>query len=427
MNKLFVSIALCILTSISAFADVTLDYCLDKAEENYPLINRYGLIEKTAEISLSDINKSWLPRIGVYAQATLQNDVPEFPDALNNILAQLGQNPKGLGRAQYKIGVDLTQTIWDGGASKAQREIERASSAQLKSEIAVKMYAMREKVMNLYFAILLMDDQIARTRNTIQLLQANHQLMVKMKQEGVAMQSDVDMIEAQILTLTQQLAGAESSEKSYRDILSVYIGEPLAGQQLTRPAATMPADLESSRPEFELFKAQRRLNDARDGAIGSSVMPRIGFFAQAWYGYPGLNNFESMLRRDLSFNVLAGVKVAWNIDSFYTKKNSRRKLAIANEGIDNDREVFLYNTRLQTSGQLEEIEGARAVMKEDARIVELRSSVRKAAESQLRNGVIDATALLSKITDENQARLAASYHEIQLLQNIYRLKNTINK
>ena len=68
-----------------------------------------------------------------------------------------------------------------------------------------------------------------------------------------------------------------------------------------------------------------------------------------------------------------------------------------------------------------------AVMADDAKIVALRESVRKAAESQLRNGVIDATSLLSRITDENQARLTAAYHEIQLLHNIYKLKYTLNR
>ena len=42
-------------------------------------------------------------------------------------------------------------------------------------------------------------------------------------------------------------------------------------------------------------------------------------------------------------------------------------------------------------------------MADDSRIVELRRSVRKVAESQLENGVIDATSLLDKITAESQA------------------------
>lgn len=410
-----------------ASAQVTLDYCLDRAGKNYPLIRKYDLVAKTTDLSLSDINKSWLPRINVYGQATVQNVVPEFPSTLKDVLAQLGQDYKGLGYFQYKVGVDVSQTIWDGGASKAQREIERTSAAEQQAALSVQMYAVREKVMNLYFGILLMDEQIAQTENTISLLKANHTLMTSMKSNGVAMQSDVDMVEAQLLTMTQQLTGARSAARSYMDVLAVYIGESLDGKCLVKPEATMPATLDSARPELELFNAQNRHNNALDAAINSSVMPHIGFFAQSWYGYPGINYFESMMKRDPSFNLTAGVKISWNVDAFYTKKNSRRKIALADEGIENDREVFLYNTRLQTAAQTQEIEGIRSVMADDARIVALRGSVRQAAESQLQNGVIDATALLSKITDENQALLTARYHEIQLLQNIYKLKNTLNR
>lgn len=427
MKKSIIILLLGMFVPISVTAQITLDYCLDRAEKNYPLIHKYDLVAKTADLSLADINKSWLPRINVYGQATIQNVVPEFPGQLNDILAKLGQDYKGLGYFQYKVGVDVSQTIWDGGASKAQREIERTSSAEQQAALSVRMYAVREKVMNLYFGILLMDEQIAQTENTVSLLKANHTLMTSMKTNGVAMQSDVDMVEAQLLTMTQQLTGARSAVKSYKDVLGVYIGESLDGKSLVKPEATMPANLDSNRPELELFNAQNRHNNALDAAINSSVMPRIGFFAQSWYGYPGINYFESMMKRDPSFNLMAGVKISWNVDAFYTKKNSRRKLTLAGEGIENDREVFLYNTRLQTAAQTQEIEGIRSVMVDDSRIVELRSSVRQAAESQLRNGVIDATALLSKITDENQARLTARYHEIQLLQNIYKLKNTLNR
>lgn len=427
MKKSIIILLLGMFVPISVTAQITLDYCLDRAEKNYPLIHKYDLVAKTADLSLADINKSWLPRINVYGQATIQNVVPEFPGQLKDILVKLGQDYKGLGYFQYKVGVDVSQTIWDGGASKAQREIERTSSAEQQAALSVRMYAVREKVMNLYFGILLMDEQIAQVENTIALLKANHTLMQSMKTNGVAMQSDVDMVEAQLLTMTQQLTGARSAAKSYRDVLAVYIGESIDGKSLVKPEATMPANLDSNRPELALFNAQNRHNNALDAAINSSVMPRIGFFAQSWYGYPGINYFESMMKRDPSFNLMAGVKISWNVDAFYTKKNSRHKLALAGEGIENDREVFLYNTRLQTAAQTQEIEGIRSVMADDERIVTLRASVRQAAESQLKNGVIDATALLSKITDENQALLTARYHEIQLLQNIYKLKNTLNR
>jgi len=411
----------------AAQAQTTLDYCLTRADANYPLIRKYDLVARTGELSLSDINKGWLPRIGVYGQATVQNAVPSFPDALKGVLTQLGQDMKGLGRVQYKAGIDLTQTIWDGGQSKSMRKIERAGIEESEAALDVQIYAMHEKVEALFFSVLLIDEQIAQTQVTLDLLGANHARLTAMVRNGVAMQSDADMVEAQMLTLSQQLAEARSAARSYRTALELYVGESLGDKPLVRPVAAKPADLTSMRPELKLYDSRLRLNDARAESVNVSVMPRIGLFAQAYYGYPGLNYFESMMNRNMSFNLLAGVKVSWTIDSFYTKKNSRGKFALAASGIDTDREQFLFNSRIQSQSQLASIEALEEVMKSDARIVELCGNVRKAAESQLDNGIIDTTTLLSKITDENRAQLTARYHEIQLLQTIYQLKHTLNR
>lgn len=427
MRKLLIAFIILSATVLCGSAQVTIEYCLGQAGKNYPLIKKYGLVQKTSDISLSDINRSWLPRLGLYGQATVQNVVPELPGMLEEVLAQAGHDMRGLGHLQYKTGIDLTQTIWDGGTSKAEREIERATAEESLASLDVQMYAVREKVIDLFFGILLMEEQIAQTNNTAGLLEANLSLMKSMYDGGVAMQSDVDMVEAQLLGVMQQLISARGTADSYRRLISLYIGENIEGKELEKPEASMPHDLRSDRPELALFDARSRVNAARNSAVETTVMPRIGFFAQAYYGYPGINYFESMMSRDLSFNVVAGVKVAWNIDSFYTRKNSRRRFALMNESIERDRDVFLFNIGLRTQSQTDAIDRLRDVMREDGKIVRLRSSVRAAAESQLKNGVIDATALLAKITDENQARLAASYHEIQLLQNIYQLKNTLNR
>ena len=162
-------------------------------------------------------------------------------------------------------------------------------------------------------------------------------------------------------------------------------------------------------------------------AIDTSVMPHIGFFTQAYYGYPGYNYFESMTNRNLSFNIMAGVRLSWNVESLYTKDSKRRKLMLSSDMINADKEKFIFNSRIQSAREKSEIEAIRDVIKEDSRIVKLRQNVRHSAESQLKNGIIDSTALLSKINDENQAKLNSAYHNIQLIQNIYKLKNTLNQ
>lgn len=427
MRKEIIILILSIVSPLMATAGLTIEQCVEKACDNYPMVKKYDLLASTLDIDLSDINKGWLPRIGVYGQVTAQNVVPSFPESLSGVLQQMGQPMKGLGKLQYKAGVDVSQTIWDGGVSHAQRELRRAGTAAEQSGLDVEMYAVRQRVENLYFAILLTEEQIAQNRNTMTLLDATLEKLKAMLRNGTAMQSDVDMIEAQKLTVMQGIAQAESASSGYRTVLGMFMGESLQVVELIRPDSVMPSELQSDRPEIKLFDTRIAAADASRRLADTSLMPKVGLFAQAYYGYPGFDYFNSMINRDLSFNIMAGVKVSWNIDSFYTKRNVSRRNRLDIADIMAEKETFLFNSDMQVASQLEKIRGIRDVMKDDSRIMALRANVRKSAESQLENGIIDTTALLTKITDENQAALTARYHEIQLVQEIYNLKYILNR
>lgn len=425
--KNIMTLLVALLTSLTAFAKVTIEECLAKAERNYPIIKKYRLLDETLDIDLGEINDSWLPRIGVSGQLTGQNVVPEFPKSLTGVLDQMGQSMKGLGKVQYKIGVDVAQNIWDGGISKARREVARSQYEVSKSAIDVEMYAVRQRVESIFFAILLTEEQIEQSEITLNLLQKNIEQLQSKVRNGVAMQSDADMVEAQALTLKQSIKQAKSAAEGYQDALALFIGESIKGMRLERPLAEMPLSNENYRPELRLFDRQLQANETAQRLTDTSLMPKIGMFAQAYYGYPGFDYFKSMMNRDLSFNILAGIKVSWNIDSFYSEGKNSRRTSVNALDINADRDVFLFNSNIQSTSQRETIKGLRNVMKDDARIIELRGNVRRAAESQLANGIIDATALLTKISDENIAHLNARFHEIQLIKEIYNLKYTLNQ
>lgn len=427
MWKRYLFLSLSLFSGIHMATQVTLEECVELAQDNYPLIRKYDLLNQTKEVNLSDINKGWLPQINVYGQGTVQNETPSFPESLSGIISQTGMSISGLNEWQYKIGADINQNIWDGGLSKTRRKIERAKDAERQAALDVQLYAIRERVEDLYFGILLIEKQAEQTRNMQTLLQSNLDKLRTMFENGTAMQSDVNMVEAQYLSTSQQLIQAESTAKSYRKVLEIFTGKSLVGQELVKPDASIPQDLLPDRPELRYFEAQLQANEARNTCITASTLPKIGLFAQSYYGYPGFDYFESMMNRDPSFNILAGVKVSWNIGAFYTKKNNRLKLRLSSDNIAVARDVFLFNTNMQLQSQLDHIDKLKAIIKTNDRIVELRTNVRKAAESQLDNGVINATDLLTKLTDEKQARLYASYQEIQLLQSIYRLKYILNK
>ena len=417
----------CLLAGLSAGAQVTLDECRRLAREHYPEIRQYDLVHRTEEYTLSNARRAWLPQLSFAAQATWQTEVPSFPNALAGMLAQQGIDMPEMNKDQYKAALELNQTLWDGGKSEADKRIARAEAAEQARSADVDLYALQGRVDNLFFGILLLDERIAQTRLTLDLLRSNLEKVRALQRNGVAMQSDADAVEAELLTVNQQLTQVTASRDSYRRMLEIFTGRPLGGEQLERPDASEPRSMESSRPELALFDATADKLTAQERLVKAATRPRFGLFAQGYYGYPGMDYFQSMMSPDWSWNAMAGVKMSWNFGAYYTRKNSLAKLRTAKEQVEMQREIFLFNTRLQTAEESGDIARLRKALADDDRIVALRRSVREAAESKLRNGVIDTDDLLRKITDEAAAATARSAREIELLKTIYELKHTINR
>lgn len=412
--------------SMTTLRGQTLDECRRLAREHYPEIRQYDLITQSEQYDLSNAARAWIPQITLSGQASWQSATPTFPGALGEILASRGMPMEGIRREQYRAAIDLSQTIWDGGHSRATKELAQAEAAEERRQTEVDLYALQSRVDDLYFGILLLDERLTQTSAQINLLESNLARMRSCVANGTATRSDADAIEAELLTVRQTLEQIEASRASYGRMLEIFIGQPLAAEGLERPAEPAPGD-ESLRPELALFEARAQRIDLRRKALNSALMPRFSAFAQGYYGYPGLDMFQSMRSSDGTLNALVGVRMSWNIGAFYTRRNDLGKLRTARQQIGIQRDIFDFNTRLQTTREEGEIARLRKAVASDTRIVELRRTVRMAAESQLENGVINTTDLLRKITDETTAMLNRSTHEIELLQALYQLKHTLNQ
>lgn len=412
--------------SMTTLHGQTLDECRRLAREHYPEIRQYDLITLTEQYDLSNAARAWIPQVTLSGQASWQSDTPTFPGALGEILASRGLQMEGSRREQYRAAIDVSQTIWDGGHSRATKELAQAEAAEERQRTEVDLYALQSRVDDLYFGILLLDERLTQTTVQISQLESNLARMRSCVANGTATKSDADAIEAELLTVRQTLEQIEASRASYGRMLEIFIGQPLAAEGLERPAEPALGDV-PLRPELALFEAQAQRIDVRRKALNSALMPRFSAFAQGYYGYPGLDMFQSMRSSDGTLNALVGVRMSWNIGALYTRRNDLGKLRTARQQIDVQRDIFHFNTRLQTTREEGEIARLRKAVASDTRIVELRRAVRVAAESQLENGVIDTTDLLRKITDETTAALNRSTHEIELLQTLYQLKHTLNQ
>lgn len=426
MMKRWVVIGLLgVLIGVPSWAQ-TLEACQQLACDHYPEIRQYDLIRQSEQYDLSNAARSWLPQVSFSAQATWQNRVPEFPSALSGMLDQAGVSLRGLDKNQYKVALEVNQTIWDGGQSQADRRVIEATADEHRQATEVDLYAVKGRVNDLYFGILLLEERLGQTDLTIALLQSNLDKVRSLVTNGVAMQTDADAVEAELLSIQQQRVQIEASRESYRRMLELFIGQRLA-ERLERPELVEAVSGESARPELAWIDAQQERLAAQELSVKSATRPRFGVFAQGYYGYPGLDYFAGMVSTDWTWNALIGVKMSWNFGAYYTKKNRLSNLRVVQQQLDIQRDVFLFNTDLQVAEEQGNISRLRRALADDDRIVALRRSVREAAESKLRNGVIDTNDLLRKITDEASARSARSLREVELLKAICELKYTINR
>jgi outer membrane protein TolC len=403
----------------------TLEECQQAAERNYPLISQYGLIEKTTDLTVSNFSKGWLPQVTASAQATYQSDVVAWPDQMQTIYQQMGLDMKGLKKDQYKVGIDVQQMVFDGGVISSQRDIARVQGRVQEAQTEVTMYQVRRRVNEMYFGLLMLDEQIALNNDLQSLLAANEQKLSSMWKRGTASESDYQAVKAERLNVMQQATTLDAQRRAVMRMLSAFCGMEVT--HVEKPALiALPSQDVAQRPELKAIDAQLSLANAQERLLNAALRPRLSLFASGFYGYPGYNMFDDMMSHDWSWNGMVGARLSWNLGAFYTHRNDKAKIRLQRDMAETSREVFLFNNRLELIQQNENIEQYRRLMNDDEEIIALRSSVRKAAESKLAHGIIDVNDLVKEINAENAARVQQSMHEIKLLKEVYDMKFTTN-
>ena len=430
MKKLFL-----VLTMLPMLAQgQTLDDCQQAAEKNYPLIQQYGLIEKTTQLTVANIQKGWLPQVSAQAQATYQSDVTAWPSDMKAMMSGMGIDMRGLTKDQYRVGIDVQQTIYDGGVIGSQKRIAREQGKVQAAQNEVHIYNVRKRVNEMYFGLLLIDEQIKLNTDLQTLLAGNERKLESMTKRGTAAESDLQSVKAERLNAVQKGTELASQKQMLQRMLSTFCGIEVNNIQKPQVKADGGGLMsegrglmaENHRPELKVLDAQISVLNAQEKALNAALMPKVGVFAQGFYGYPGLNMFEDMMRHKWSLNGIIGARVTWNIGALYTRKNDKAKLQLQRHMTENSREVFLFNNNLEQIQQHENIARYQKLMAQDGEIISLRQAVRKAAESKLAHGIIDVNDLVREINQENAACVQQSVHEIEMLKEIYDNKYTTN-
>lgn len=160
--KIFKLLPLFVLVMIAqqgvAQNSLTIRECYQLARENYPLTKQLGLIEKSEDYSLSNAAKGRYPQVALYGQATYQSDVTQIPIKVPGI------DVPTLDKDQYKIYGEVSLNLYDGGLIKEKKDAIRAKSTTQQNQLSVQLYALKKRVNQLFFGVLLIEAQLQQNR-----------------------------------------------------------------------------------------------------------------------------------------------------------------------------------------------------------------------------------------------------------------------
>lgn len=412
MTRKFFLLAM-ILLPVAVHA-LSLNEARSMARDNYPAIRQYRMIEQSRDFTLDNVMKGWLPQVSISAGAY------GFTDILKSD-KKMEQAGMDMNNFMANASVMIKQSLYDGGQIAARKKVVWAESQVQKQQLDVSMYAINEQVDQLFFSILLLDEQLEQNALLQKDLATSEQTIRSMMTGGIANQTDLDAILVERLKAEQQNESLLASRQSYLRMLGVFVGKDLAAaaETLEKPAqGYVRANV--NRPELKYYASQNLLLDAQRKQLNTQLRPTVGIFGMGMVH----SKMSDMLNNGM---MVAGVSVSWNIGALYTRKNDIRKIEVQRQINDSQREVFLFNNRLQN----EEANGAIASLKrqieKDEEIVRLRENIRGKSDRKVELGTKSVNELVSDINAVSLARAQKAMHEIQLLKEIYRQKNINNE
>ena len=420
MKKLFVIGAV---TLIGFFADgqttLTIDTCYARARQQYPLIRQKGLIDKTKDFNVSNASKGYLPQVSFNGQVTYQSAVTTI---------NLGSLPKSLSGLsfptppldQFNVHGEVDQTIYDGGIIKQQKESQATSADIQNQNIEVQLYALKDRINQIFFGALLINEQLNQTALTQKDIQSSIDKMQAAVNSGTALKSNLDELQAELMQQQQNEVSLRANRKAYLDMLSLFINRPLDDNTILETPRTIAVSDSIHRPELSFYDFQKKTDDVQEKILSSSNRPKLLGFFQGGYALPGLNGFDV----NPEWYYITGIRLSWSLGGFYTLKNQRQLLDIDRQTIDIQKDDFIFNTHISLKQQSADMVKLQQLIRKDNDIITMRTAVKNAAKAQVDNGVITVHEYINQLDAEDQAKQNLLLHQVQLLMDEYDYQNT---
>ena len=396
---------------MSAQKILTLKECYEKAAITNALAGEKEAYSNISELKDENLSKEWLPKLDANASIGYNSEVVDFQNTFSAIPG-LSSVIKPMPHEQYKITLDINQVIYDGGAIKGLREIEKSDLKLNEKQTETDLYKLRGQINNTYFTLMLIARQKELFNSYLDLITKRIISLQSALNNGVIIKSDIDVLTSEKIKLVQQLNENEIRKVSLLKILSDLVGNEIdPSTEFVLPKNSTEQSSELKRPELQLFDLRKEQLSSGLKLVESLRMPKAYGFATLGYGNPPGSNF---FKNEFAPYYVVGAGLKWNIFDWNKSKNEKQIITLQQGIIDDRKNDFTDNLTRLLESKNAEIKSLKSLLETDLELITLRKRITTSAESQYQNGTITATEYLNEINSERQAMINFEIHKINL-------------
>jgi len=392
---------------------ITLKECYERASAVSALAEEKASWAGIGELKDKNLTRGWLPSLDANGTILYNSSVVDLSDMLGALpVPGIADMIKPLPHDQYKITVDINQMIYDGGAIKSARAIEKADQNINEKQVETDLYKLRAQINGYFFNLLLLERQKDLLTNYLELVNKRISSMQSAQSSGVLLKSDIDVLSSEKIKLEQQLTENKIRNESLLKLLAGLTGieiDPSTKLALPITDDALPAEL--SRPELQMFDLRNDQITASLSLIESKRLPKAFGFATLGYGNPPGNNF---FKDEFAPYYILGAGIKWNIFDWNKARNEKQIISLQKNIIDKRKQDLTDNLNRLLEAKRSEILSIETLLKTDDELISIRKRITAAAGSQFENGTITATDYLNELNSEQQALINYEIHKINL-------------
>ena len=392
---------------------MTLKECYDQSYTTNALSGEKNGYSDISKLRDENLVKGWLPTLDANGSLIYNSSVIDMSGVLGSLpIPGIAGAIKPLPHEQYKVTLDINQVIYEGGAIKGARELEKADLNVNEKQTETDLYKLRGQINTCYFNLLLLARQKELLNTYLEIIKKRIASMQSGINNGVIIKSDADVLASEKIKIEQQLDENEIRKTSFLKVLSDLTGNKIDSSTefiLPSPASEISAEL--LRPELQLYDLRKEQLAAGIKVIDSKRLPKAFGFATVGYGNPPGSNF---FKNEFAPYYVIGASIKWNIFDWNKAKNEKQIISLQQGIIENRKNDLSDNLNRLLESKNSEIASLNKLIETDSELIALRKRITASAESQYQNGTITATDYLNELNSERQVVINYEIHKINL-------------